>query len=76
MDGGFGDADGVANAIIIDPSGFGVAAARGGGGGGGGGGCFISTASSGFGVSKKILAIMFAFASLLICRSGLKTLME
>ncbi len=37
-DGDFGDLDGVANKFIIDPVGFGVAAAEGGGGGGGGGG--------------------------------------
>jgi len=42
-DGDYGDADGVANGIIVDPSGPGIAA---GGGGaappsGGGGGCFI-----------------------------------
>ncbi|MGD9228944.1 MAG: S8 family serine peptidase, partial [Desulfobacterales bacterium] len=38
QDGGFGDLDGVANGVIIDPSGPGVAIAAGGGGGGGGGG--------------------------------------
>jgi parallel beta-helix repeat protein len=37
-DGDFGDLDGVANKIVIDPSGFGVAVAVAGGGGGGGGG--------------------------------------
>lgn len=56
QDGGFGDADGVANGVIIDPSGFGIATGdtdgaddnRGLGGsnssasGGGGGGCFLS----------------------------------
>ncbi|MEJ2729360.1 MAG: choice-of-anchor Q domain-containing protein [Deltaproteobacteria bacterium] len=47
QDGGFGDTDGVANAIIIDPSGVGTSSSgSGGGGGGGGGGCFISTAAS------------------------------
>ncbi|CAN2040736.1 exported hypothetical protein [Candidatus Magnetomoraceae bacterium gMMP-15] len=43
-DGGYGDADGVENGIIIDPSGFGVETTTDGGGdGGGGGGCFISS---------------------------------
>ena len=56
QDGGFGDADGVANGVIIDPSGFGIATgdtdgaadtrALGGSSssasGGGGGGCFLS----------------------------------
>jgi hypothetical protein len=73
-DGGAGDADGVANAVIIDPSGLGTSSSGsgGGGGGGGGGGCFISTASSDFSMSKEILAIVLVFGSLLICRSGLK----
>jgi hypothetical protein len=50
-DGGVGDADGVANGIIVDPSGLLPAgtssstpsASSGGGGGGGGGGCFITS---------------------------------
>ena len=54
-DGGFGDADGLANGIIVDPSGVGIAAAIGslgssaisGGSGGGGGGCFISSVADG-----------------------------
>jgi hypothetical protein len=52
-DGGFGDADGAANGIIVDPSGLAGATIQpepspepipesSGGGGGGGGGCFIS----------------------------------
>jgi hypothetical protein len=64
MDGGFGDADGVANAIIIDPSGIGVAA--GGDGGGGGGGCLISTAAYGLRVSKESLALVLFFGFFLI----------
>ncbi len=53
LDGGFGDADGVANGIILDPSGFGTSnpvantlvtsSDSVSSGGGGGGGCFIST---------------------------------
>ena len=59
QDGGFGDADGVENGIVIDPSGYGVATSAttpfeddshsltdtspASSGGGGGGGCFIST---------------------------------
>lgn len=45
-DGGFGDADGVENGVILDPSGLGIAAAADDGvktGGGGGGGCFIGS---------------------------------
>jgi hypothetical protein len=64
MDGGFGDADGVANAIIIDPSGFGVAVD--GGGGGGGGGCLISTATYGFHMPKGSLALVILFGFFLI----------
>jgi hypothetical protein len=53
QDGGFGDSDGVANGVIVDPGGV-VAIASGGtstanssgGSGGGGGGCFIATATS------------------------------
>jgi len=58
VDGGAGDEDGVANGVIVDPSGLGQTAAAGspddgnfssGGsnGGGGGGGCFISTVHNG-----------------------------
>jgi hypothetical protein len=56
-DGGIGDADGVANGIIVDPAGLGIdiqdgstpsssteGGDSGGGDGGGGGGCFITTA--------------------------------
>jgi N-acetylneuraminic acid mutarotase len=42
QDGGIGDADGVVNGIIVDPSGP-ADPATSGGGGGGGGGCFIDT---------------------------------
>jgi hypothetical protein len=51
QDGGFGDADGIANGVIVDPSGPGAGAASSVsgsstiGGGGGGGGCFIASAS-------------------------------
>jgi hypothetical protein len=74
MDGGFGDADGVANAVIIDPSGVGALSSGSGGGssGGGGGGCFVSNAAAGFSMPKEILAIVLLFGSLLICRSGLR----
>jgi hypothetical protein len=73
-DGGEGDADGLENGLITDPSGAGAVAAGGGGGGGGGGGCFISTASFEFSMSQEILAIVVLFGFLLICRSGLKML--
>jgi hypothetical protein len=48
QDGGFGDADGIDNGKICDPSGAvssASSAAPSGGGGGGGGGCFITTAA-------------------------------
>ncbi|MBU1194550.1 MAG: fibronectin type III domain-containing protein [Proteobacteria bacterium] len=63
VDGGAGDSDGVANGIIVDPSGPGgiissistaSSAASGGGGGGGGGGCFIATAAFGSPVEKHV----------------------
>jgi hypothetical protein len=76
QDGGFGDLDGVANGVIIDPSGPGVAAAGSGGGGsgggGGGGGCLISTVANGFRIPIEILAFMFLFGSLLISFSELR----
>jgi|GEM_PF-3877736 len=60
-DGGAGDLDGVANRIIIDPSGLGsggsspsAAAAGVSGGGGGGGGCFIATAAFGSQYEKHV----------------------
>jgi hypothetical protein len=45
-DGDYGDADGIANGIIVDPSGPGIATppAQPGGDNGGGGGCFIGVA--------------------------------
>ncbi len=53
-DGGFGDADEIANGVIIDPSGFGGISSTssdsessGGVSSGGGGGCFIATAAYG-----------------------------
>lgn len=63
VDGGPGDSDGVANGIIVDPSGPGqtVAAATpstdtgsSGEGGGGGGGCFIATAAFGSPIEKHV----------------------
>jgi hypothetical protein len=51
QDGGMGDADGIANGIIVDPSGLGVdlsgSSAGDSGGGGSGGSCFISTTAYG-----------------------------
>ena len=74
QDGGFGDLDGVANGVIIDPSGPGVAAAGGGagGGGGGGGGCFVSTAALVFRMPIEALAFVLLFGSLLIGLSRLR----
>jgi hypothetical protein len=85
MDGGFGDADGVANGVIVDPSGVGATIAQpgendpshpdagtdtSGGGGGGGGGCLISTAVDGFYISNEILGIVVFFGFLLIGLKG------
>ena len=72
QDGGFGDLDGVANGVIIDPSGPGVAAAGGGAGGGGGGGCFVSTAALVFRMPIEALAFVLLFGSLLIGLSRLR----
>jgi hypothetical protein len=47
QDGGYGDADGTANGIIIDPSGLGSASSTELESNGGGGGCFIATAAHG-----------------------------
>jgi hypothetical protein len=46
QDGGYGDSDGVANGIIVDPGGVAGAAATGGLDSGAGGGCFIATAKN------------------------------
>ena len=52
QDGGFGDSDGIANGVIVDPGGVvtiasgGTGTASSSGSGGGGGGCFIATAAS------------------------------
>jgi len=65
VDGGDGDSDGVANGIIVDPSGPGgyfqpgsgggtSSGGSGGGGGGGGGGCFIATAAFGSPMEKHV----------------------
>jgi PKD repeat protein len=70
QDGGFGDLDGVANGVIIDPSGPGVAAA--GGGGGGGGGCLISTAVYGSRMLKEPLTLVLLLGLLMIGLSGFR----
>ncbi|MCP4716273.1 MAG: hypothetical protein GY868_14235, partial [Deltaproteobacteria bacterium] len=44
-DGGSGDADGVANGFVVDPSGPSIPVSGNAGSGGGGGGCFIDTAA-------------------------------
>jgi len=60
-DGGYGDADGVANGIILDPAGFVIpvggssTASTAGGGGGGGGGCFITTIGNGSDMGRGAL---------------------
>jgi hypothetical protein len=74
-DGGPGDADGVANGVIIDPAGIveaeeevpavvyppsSTSIAGSGGGGGGGGGCFVETA-----IDSGVAEIPLSFSSLL-----------
>ncbi len=59
VDGGAGDSDGVANGIIIDPSGPGGSSPEGysalnSADGGGGGGCFIATAAFGSPMEKHV----------------------
>jgi hypothetical protein len=44
QDGGYGDADGMANGVIVDPSGLGSSGDSS-SSGGGGGGCFMATTS-------------------------------
>jgi len=57
-DGGFGDSDGIANGIIVDPGGISAASYLDTGvssdGSGGGGGCFIATAAFGSKFEKHV----------------------
>ncbi len=61
-DGGFGDSDGLANGVIVDPGGIssggstyiGASASTGVSGGDGGGGCFIATAAFGSKFEKHV----------------------
>jgi hypothetical protein len=58
QDGGYGDADGTANGIIIDPSGLGSASSsESESNGGGGGGCFIATAAHGPPVERHVMIL-------------------
>jgi hypothetical protein len=64
-DGGFGDADGIENGLIIDPSGFGVTSSydslSSAGVGDGSGGCFIGVVTNGSGLeylANKLIEIM------------------
>jgi hypothetical protein len=52
VDGGIGDDDGVANGVIVDPSGLGSAPKS--YTPGGGGGCFIATAASGSNMDRHV----------------------
>ena len=77
VDGGFGDADGIANGIIVDPLGLGAtsspAPAEGASGGGGGGaGCFISASSNSIEITspaairQKLAELAFMLTLLLV----------
>lgn len=69
QDGGFGDSDGVANGIIVDPGGIASAGIVVGGGSvgdtGAGGGCFISTAAYDSKPIIMILGLGFMLAGIL-----------
>jgi hypothetical protein len=79
IDGGFGDADGIENGVIIDPLGLGVSAVPSpiSAGGGSSGGCFITTANPDFPESNPLdilkrmrgieLAMMFLALLLILC---------
>ena len=77
-DGGLGDLDLLANAVVIDPAGFGAVPAGGGGGavggggGGGGGGCFITSAKDTLPESGKILALILLLGLGIIFLLGFK----
>ena len=77
-DGGPGDADGVVNGIIIDPSGPAVpptsGASSGDSGGGGGGGCFITNVAYGFRKAETFsaLTLLLGFGIICILRSRRK----
>ena len=59
-DGGYGDTDGIANGIIVDPAGLSTAvpspstSASTGAGSGGGGGCFIATVCNAEGGTEAV----------------------
>jgi YVTN family beta-propeller protein len=72
-DGGYGDADGMANGLIVDPSGLGSSGESStDSGGGGGGGCFIATVTcdlpqeSHFMVLRKFLHRVFLTRPLIL----------
>ncbi len=71
-DGGDGDADGVANGVIVDPVTFAFGddsdSSGGGGGGGGGGGCFIHTLQAGNHPGLKQVWLVLIF-TIVICRA-------
>jgi hypothetical protein len=57
LDGGFGDGDGIANGIIIDPSTLGINANHDGDSDSGGGGCFIATAAFGSAIESHVMIL-------------------
>ncbi len=70
QDGGYGDADGVANGIIVDPLGAGSSVSPAGGGRSSGGGCFIGTLAPAQGVpGGYALGLLLSVVGIMVFRA-------